>query len=61
LSGSGGTTNGTYYLLASTNIALPLNRWSRVATNHFDAKGNFIFTNAFGTNSPQSFYRLQMP
>jgi len=61
LSGSGGATNGTYYLLASTNLALPLIRWPRVATNQFDANGNFIFTNAFGTNSPQSFYRLQMP
>jgi autotransporter-associated beta strand protein len=61
LSGSGGTSNETYYLLASTNLTLPLNRWARVATNQFDANGNFIFTNAFGTNSPQSFYRLQMP
>jgi autotransporter-associated beta strand protein len=61
LSGSGGATNGTYYLLASTNIALPFANWTRVATNQFDASGNFFFTNSFGTNTPQNFYRLQLP
>jgi len=61
LSGSGGAANGTYYVLASTNLALPLVNWTRVATNQFDASGNFLFTNSFGPNTAQYFYRLQFP
>ncbi len=61
MSGTGGTTNGTFYVLVSTNIALPLNQWTPVATNVFDASGHFIFTNAISSNSPQAFYRLQLP
>ncbi len=61
MSGSGGTTNGTFYVLVSTNIALPPNQWTPVATNPFDASGNFIFTNAINPGSPQRFYLLQIP
>lgn len=61
MSGSGGVTNGTYYVLISTNLALPPNQWTPVATNLFDASGNFIFTNPLNPNSPQAFYRLQLP
>ena len=61
MSGTGGTTNGTYYVLVSTNVALPLNQWTPVATNLFDGSGHFIFTNAVNPNSPQAFYRLQFP
>jgi len=60
LAGSGGITNGTYYLLASTNLAAPLNQWTRVLTNQFDAGGNFNSTNALNTNSSQTFYLLQL-
>ena len=61
VSGAGGIANGTFYLLTSTNIALPLNQWMPVATNQFDALGNFIFTNSVPTNFPQQFFRLQLP
>jgi autotransporter-associated beta strand protein len=61
LSGAGGITNGTYYVLTSTNIAAPLANWTRLITNQFDGSGNFNFTNAMDTNSPQSFYLLQLP
>jgi hypothetical protein len=61
MSGSGGTTNGTFYVLVSTNIALPLNQWTSVATNLFDGSGNFIFTNVPDPNAPQAFYLLQIP
>jgi autotransporter-associated beta strand protein len=61
LSGSGGVTNGIFYLLASTNITLPVANWTRAATNEFDANGNFLITNAFDSNRPQYFYRLQLP
>ena len=61
MSGSGGTTNGTYYVLVSTNIALPMNQWMPIATNLFDGSGNFIFTNAINPGNPQTFYLLQIP
>jgi hypothetical protein len=61
MSGSGGTTNGTFYVLVSTNLALPLNQWTPVATNLFDGSGHFIFTNAIAPNNPQAFYLLQLP
>jgi autotransporter-associated beta strand protein len=61
ISGSGGVTNAVYYLLGSTNLAAPLNAWTRIATNQFDAGGHFNLTNLQTTNFPQCFYRLQMP
>ena len=60
LSGSGGTANGTFFLLTSTNIASPLDAWTLIATNQFDASGNFNFTNAISPNSQQEFYRLEL-
>ncbi|HEY1661837.1 MAG TPA: glycosyl hydrolase family 28 protein [Verrucomicrobiae bacterium] len=59
ISGTGGVTNGTYYLLTSTNPALPLSQWTYVSTNSFDANANFTVTNGFGTNL-QGFYLLQL-
>jgi hypothetical protein len=61
MSGTGGVTNGTYYVLTSTNVVLPLSQWTPVVTNPFDGNGNFTFTNTPAANSPQMFYRLQLP
>ena len=61
LSGSGGVTNGIYYVLASTNLTLPLAQWPVVDTNPFDASGHFLFTNVPGSNAAQMFYRLELP
>jgi hypothetical protein len=61
LSGAGGVTNGTYYVLISTNLLLPLTNWTSIATNQFDSEGDFIFTNTAQTNAPQLFYLLQLP
>ena len=61
MSGSGGAPNGIYYVLSSTNIALPLNLWTRLATNQFDASGIFNFTNVLNPDTPENFYQLQLP
>jgi len=61
LNGAGGVTNGTYIVLTTTNITLPLSQWMPVATNPFDASGNFNFTNTPAPGSPQMFYLLQLP
>jgi autotransporter-associated beta strand protein len=59
ISGGGGTVNWPYLVLVTTN--LPAN-WTPVATNWFDASGNFsiTLTNAISTGLGQSFYKLQL-
>ncbi len=60
IKGSGGIPFWTYYILASTNLTLPTVQWIRLATNQFNANGNFAptLTNAFGAPPPQVFYKL---
>lgn len=60
IAGTNGTGGGGYYVLTTTNAALPLNLWQRIATNQFDAGGNFRFTNSPGINAPQTFYLLEL-
>jgi hypothetical protein len=59
-----GTNNsgagGTYHVLASTNLTVPLTNWVVLTNGSFDASGNFSSTNAVGTNN-QQFYILQEP
>ncbi len=61
LSGNGGVTNGTYYILTSTNPATPLSNWVRLQTNQFDSDGNFNSTNPINEGAAQSYYILQLP
>jgi hypothetical protein len=51
----------TCYLLASTNLALPLANWTPVATNGFDSSGALSLTIGLDPNSPQTFFRLCVP
>ncbi len=60
ISGSGGAAGWPYYLLASTNMTLPMSQWTRVVTNNFDTTGNFILTNAINPSTPATFYRIQL-
>ncbi len=60
--GTNGVAGGTYYVLGSTNVALPLSQWTPVATNVLNVSGNFTITitNAVIVNSPsQRFFILQ--
>ena len=59
-SGTGGVARGTYYVLASTNAAAPKSSWTPVATNLFDASGNFSFS-AGVNSSPRRFYAIAVP
>lgn len=61
LSGVGNISGNTYYVLTSTNLATPLAQWTPIATNQFGNQGQFTFTNAPFTNSPQQFYLIQVP
>jgi hypothetical protein len=60
-SGGGGIAGGNYYVLASTNLGLPLSNWAVMATNAFDGGGNFNFTSPAAAGAPQSFYLLKLP
>jgi hypothetical protein len=44
-SGINGVTNGSYLVLATTNLLLPQSQWPRIATNFFGGNGGFSFTN----------------
>jgi T5SS/PEP-CTERM-associated repeat protein len=61
VSGVGGQANATYWVLTTTNVALPLMNWAHLQTNQFDGFGNFAFTDAILPAAPQRFYRLQLP
>jgi len=61
LTGSNGTTGANYYVLAATNLALPVTNWSIVSTNQFGPGGNVNWTNQLNPAAPQWFYRLRLP
>ena len=55
-----GQSGDAYYLLQSTNVALPLGQWKVVATNVLGANGNYTFigTNAVTPGTQRQFYIL---
>ena len=58
-----GTAGGTYHLLTSTNMALPLRQWVSIATNLVNANGDFTITatNVINANRQQEqFFILQI-
>jgi PKD repeat protein len=61
LNGVNGHSGSTYYVLMSTNLALPLSQWTPVATNVLSASGNFTITatNTVNRNVPHRFYILE--
>jgi len=61
LNGTGGLPFASYHLLIATDVTTPAGNWTRVATNQFDASGNFSRTNAVNANAAQTFYRLEIP
>jgi rhamnogalacturonan endolyase len=61
LSGGGGMPDRQFYVLASTNVALPLAQWTPLFTNSFDAFGNFTYTNFINLAAPSKFYLIQVP
>jgi cytochrome c peroxidase len=54
-----GVPRWTYYVLATTNVALPLADWQVTDTNSFDGAGNFSFVDSTSGGS-QKFYRLTL-
>ena len=60
ISGSGGLAGATYYVLATNNVAAPLPTWPRIATNVFDASGNFSASIPI-TAGDNRFFTIQAP
>ena len=56
LSVTGGLAGGSYTLLTSTNVALPLSSWTTNSTGNFDSFGNVTVTNAIDPATPQRFF-----
>lgn len=61
MSGTNGASGGTYSVLTTTNLIVPLSQWTTNASSQFDDSGNFAFTNGISPNTPQQFYLLKTP
>lgn len=59
-----GTNNtgsaGTYHVLSTTNLTLPLANWTVLTNGSFNADGSFSTTNTVGAGQ-QQFYLIQVP
>jgi pectate lyase len=60
LSGTGGSNQSPYHLLGSPTLAIPSTNWPALATNNFDANGNFVLTNPVSSGSEAQFFRLRL-
>jgi|GEM_PF-926216 len=60
LSGTGGTRGAPYQLLGNANLTLPATNWPVLATNYFDANGDFALTHPLQAGAGAQFYRLRM-
>jgi hypothetical protein len=57
-----GPPGGTFTLLQSTNVSLPLTNWTAVLTNTFDSNGNVsLSTNVVSRFKSVDFYILAVP
>ncbi|SRR6266446_3886385 len=61
INAANGVAGGTYEVLMSTDVRLPLNQWTPVATNVLTGSGDFTITatNAVSPGAPQRFFVLQ--
>ena len=62
LNATNGFVGGTYYVLTSTNLALPRNQWQTLYSTVLGASGSFALTatNGFDAKNPRQFYLLQV-
>jgi len=65
ITGTNGVSNWPCVVLASTNLALSLSRWTPVITNTFDGSGechtSFGLTNTLSSTAGQQFFTLFQP
>jgi hypothetical protein len=58
ITGTNAQATGIYYLLTTTNLALPLKQWKSVATNEVITTNNYTFIGTNAVNGPTRFYIL---
>ncbi|HZM06451.1 MAG TPA: autotransporter-associated beta strand repeat-containing protein, partial [Candidatus Saccharimonadales bacterium] len=58
-SGTGGPDNAHFYLLTTTNLALPLSSWTILSTNTFSATGTFTVSTPINPGSQSSFFAVE--
>lgn len=56
-----GFSNGQFFVIASTNISLPLTNWTCVVTNQFDQNGCCLLTLPMEPDKSCRFYRIAVP
>jgi hypothetical protein len=57
INATNGASAGSYVLLGTTNLALPLSQWTSILTNNFDGSGNLnLSTNIINPALPLQFY-----
>ena len=61
LFGTGGASNVLFVLFATTNVAQPVDLWTPILTNHFNASGAFDITNLYDPSQPQKYFRFSVP
>jgi hypothetical protein len=61
LTGAGGTPNGSYAWLSSTNVASPLATWTTNTTGSFNGSGAFSNAIPINTGEALRFFRLKTP
>src|SRR5262249_19793651 len=59
ISGAGGLAYGKYYLLSSTNVAVPKTSWTKSGPFPFDGAGAYSVSVAITNNPPQQFFMVQ--
>jgi hypothetical protein len=59
--GTGGAPAGSYQLMWSPDIGLPMSQWNPVTTDLLDGSGGFRYTNEINVNLPAQFFRMVMP
>jgi hypothetical protein len=59
-SGTNGVPDSTYYVLASTNLLLPMTNWNIIATKTFDRQGYFDFSASIVPETSQTFFALSL-
>jgi len=57
----GAQAGQSYKVLATTNLALPVNQWIMMTNGTFGLSGTATFTDSSVTNLPQRFYRIVSP
>ncbi|HEY3862974.1 MAG TPA: immunoglobulin domain-containing protein [Verrucomicrobiae bacterium] len=61
VSGSNGAPFGTFHLLTTTNLAIPVKSWTVLTNGSYDASGNFSLTIPETPGDSHQFYSVESP